>query len=75
MPASYGSDEEAMTLEVTLYDRQYDIELLLTYCVFEKADVITRFARVINRSDQPVYLERLMSNQVDFCLLYTSRCV
>ena len=66
MPASYGSDEEAMTLEVTLYDRQYDIELLLTYCVFEKADVITRFARVINRSDQPVYLERLMSNQVDF---------
>lgn len=53
------------SLEIELYDKFYDITLLLTYSVFDECDVITRSAKVINSSGKAVKLSRLLSNQLD----------
>ncbi len=63
--ADYDQADCCQSLEIELYDKYYAITLLLIYSVFEECDIITRSARVINHSDQPVQLERLMSNQLD----------
>lgn len=52
-------------LELELYDKNYNITLIMTYSVFYESNVITRSTRVINNSDQPIRLERIMSSQLD----------
>ena len=42
LPCMYGNEEEAETLEITLYDRISDLRVHLLYGVFPKLDVITR---------------------------------
>lgn len=66
LPGSYGTEEEVQELCVTLKDAQYDLALELHYYVYEGEDVITRSSRLINNSGETVYLERLMSAQLDF---------
>ncbi len=66
LPSSYGNADEVDTLLVNLVDRHYGLRLTLQYSVFEEADVITKSARVVNTSDFPVRIKRLMSNQLDF---------
>ena len=62
LPSSYG---ECQGLIVTFLDKNYNLELELSYYVFEECDVITRSARLINNSDDKVRILRLMSLQVD----------
>ena len=52
-------------LTLVLRDKAHNLELELTYGVFEDCDVITRSARLINHSDKPVRILRLMSAQLD----------
>ncbi|WP_407271336.1 alpha-galactosidase [Radiobacillus sp. PE A8.2] len=67
LPATYVEAEtEATTLEVSLYDRVIDAELLLTYTVFEKFDAITRSTKFVNHGNQNLNLFRVMSASVDF---------
>lgn len=61
LPSSYGADQ---TLEVVLKD-QSGLVLTLTYCIYERANTITRSAKLTNGTDQPVQLARLMSAQLD----------
>lgn len=42
------------------------LELKLYYTVYEDCDVITRHARIVNHSAQPVILKKLLSSQLDF---------
>ncbi len=65
--ASNTSQEEkqGVSLEIELYDKNYQIALILTYSTFYESNVITRSAVVINESGQEVKLERIMSNQLD----------
>ncbi len=71
LPSSYQerSQEEISDhytgLEVELWEKDYNISLILTYHVFEDCNVITRSARVVNHSDQAVFLKRIMSTQLD----------
>lgn len=71
LPCSYleegqGKGEaQAISLEVELWDKDYEITLILTYSVFEECDVITRSARLVNSSDKPLAVRRIMSNQLD----------
>ncbi|MBQ6753206.1 MAG: alpha-galactosidase [Clostridia bacterium] len=66
MPSSYSDDVKPDHLTVTLVDEYYDLCLELHYFVYEDSNVITRFSRFINKSEAPVRLRRLMSNQIDF---------
>ena len=66
LPGSYEENDNVDELVLTLKDCQYDLTLELHYFVFEEYDVISRSAKLINTSDDPVTLERLMSLQLDF---------
>lgn len=61
LPSSYGANN---ALEVVLKDSS-GLELVLVYCVYEQNNVITRSARLINRTGGTVQLHRLMSAQLD----------
>ncbi len=62
LPTAYGAEQ---TLTITMRDRSYPVELLLTYSVYPECDVITRCARIVNHLSEPVTIMRLMSLQLD----------
>ncbi|WP_203341088.1 alpha-galactosidase [Planococcus beijingensis] len=66
LPATYAeSDQEATTLEIYLYDKEIDLELRLSYTVFEKSNAIARSAQFINRGQRDVNLTRALSASID----------
>lgn len=65
LPDAYEETLPVPELIVKMRDRNYGLTLELHYCVFEERDVITRYAKLINTSEQPVELKRLMSMQLD----------
>ena len=66
MPAFWGNDDEAITLEVELADPYTGMEVTLLYGVFPSADLITRAVRVNNGGTEPVSLKRVNSLSLDF---------
>ena len=66
MPSSYEDEGTVHELIVILKDASYDLTLELVYAAFEDRDVITRSARLINSSADPIRISRLMSAQLDF---------
>ncbi len=66
LPSSYGEMNEVETLEILLKDKDRNVSLKLLYSVFEKEDVITRAAVLINESGSKIHVKRLLSNQIDF---------
>ena len=67
LPATYVEDEnEAMTLELTLVDSLKNVNLILSYSVFEEFDAITRSVKIINESNEDVNINRVLSANVDF---------
>lgn len=72
LPGSYG---ECDHLLVVLKDFNYELELHLHYYVYEDCDVISRSSFLINKSNESISLNRLMSTQLDFDrndLIFTS---
>jgi alpha-galactosidase len=65
LPSAYDDSEEAQSLEISLYDKNYDLTLVLTYAVFYNSNVITKSAKLINHSQNEVRIDRLMSGQLD----------
>ena len=67
------SDEpsEGQVLRITFVEREgiieknYKLRLILTYIVYEKENVITRYADLVNDGDENVEIERLLSMQLD----------
>ncbi len=72
LPSSFDSANKACDLTVTLFDKSYDLAVELNYHVFERCDVITRSAKLVNRSRDDVRLLRFMSMMLDE---YDSDCV
>ena len=66
LPASFAGPEEAVTLQLTLTDRQLDLDAVLLYTIFEDCDVVARSVRVVNRGERDVRIRRIMSASVDF---------
>lgn len=67
LPATYTeSDEEATSLDIILHDPVMDTDLVLTYSVYEDYPVITRSARLVQKGDQKIRLENVMSAAVEF---------
>ncbi|MGV8979740.1 alpha-galactosidase [Clostridium sp.] len=66
LPATYvENDDEATTLEITLFDDLINTELILSYTIFENYPVITRSARYKNYGSNELYLTGCMSSSLD----------
>ena len=65
LPATFGDDTDCTTLELNCRDRVLDLEIILSYTVFEKLDVITRSVKVVNASETPIHLEKIYSASLD----------
>lgn len=67
LPATFATVESGCsTLEITMYDKYADIEVVLIYTAFDKLDVITRSAVITNKSEKPFKITRALSACVDF---------
>ncbi len=63
LPTAYG---KAQTLTVILADKKYpEIQLRLSYTVFEESNVIARNSVLVNNGKKPVTLNKLMSFSLD----------
>lgn len=65
LPASFGTENEVETLDIHCQDKILNLELILSYSVFEKEDIITRNVKVVNQGKQTVYLEKIYSACLD----------
>ena len=80
LPATWcETEDECETLELTLEDREAKLAVVLSYSVFADVDAVVRSARILNESEQTVYLTKAMSasfdmdnNEFDKILLYGS---
>ena len=61
LPASFATEDEAETLEITLKDADLDLEVVLSYTAFEKENVITRSVRVQNQGKEDLRIEKILS--------------
>lgn len=66
LPAVYAGEDEADTLEILLEDSVSRVQVLLLYGVLENEDIITRSAKIINRSDDRIIVEKAASACLDF---------
>ena len=65
LPATFADEKDAMTLELVLEDDVLSAELRLLYSVFADSDAVLRSAKVINNSDKPIYIEKILSANLD----------
>ena len=66
LPATYAeSDAEADTLEIKLYDKEIDVELVLNYTIFNNESAIARSCRFINKGKENLELTNAMSMCLD----------
>lgn len=66
LPSAFAGENEAQTLEVCLHDEKTDIDVYLTYTVFEEKDAITRSVKVENNGKSVVNISKILSASVDF---------
>ncbi|MCQ2491531.1 MAG: alpha-galactosidase [Lachnospiraceae bacterium] len=66
LPSTFPGSEEVETLEITLEDAITNLQVILSYSVFEDEDVITRSVKVVNASTSAVKLNKIMSATIDF---------
>ena len=63
LPTAYG---KAKTLTVILKDKKYtNLQLRLSYSVFEESDVIVRNTVIVNNTAHPIHVKKLMSFSLD----------
>ena len=66
LPSAYDEAGVCRTLRVSLLEKRGGLRLELLYTTFDRCDVITRSARLVNLGEKPVEVLRLLSSQVDF---------
>lgn len=62
LPTPHDADE---TLSIKLVDTVAKLSLVLTYMVFEKANVIARSVKLVNESSSNIEINKIMSMQLD----------
>lgn len=58
------AEEKDGRLDITLRDSVYSIDIVLTYLYSDKTDIITRYATVVNNSENMLKIEKLMSAEL-----------
>ncbi|WP_160685666.1 alpha-galactosidase [Clostridium sp. C2-6-12] len=67
LPATYvENDDEAQTLEITMFDELIGLKVILSYTAYENYDAITRSVRFINCGSEDLKLLRALSMNIDF---------
>ncbi|MBR3148978.1 MAG: alpha-galactosidase [Eubacterium sp.] len=59
-----GVEQGENSLDVTLTDKPYSLDIVLSYRWSDEHDIITRYATVINNSDKDLTIEKLMSAEL-----------
>ena len=65
LPATFGGEEECMTLEIDAEDKCLGMEATLRYSIFADSDIVARSVSVKNCSEKSFFLTRIMSASVD----------
>ncbi len=65
LPATFGTEEECMTLKLVCEDKYVGMQVELLYTVFQDVDVITRSVRVTNIGQEYFYLTKINSACID----------
>lgn len=68
MPALYGTEEEADTLEIYVKDTCTNLAAVYFYSVWEEQDIITRCVKFVNEGQDKIVLKKAASMNLD--LLY-----
>ncbi len=66
LPATYASEDEAQTLEITMFDSMTGLKLVYRYTAFEALDVVTRSVTAVNTGKFGINIKKIMSCSVDF---------
>jgi len=66
LPAVFSSENEADTLSIFLEDRVTKVSVELLYGVIEENDIVTRAAKIVNKGEGNIYLEKASSACLDF---------
>lgn len=62
----YDAKQEKGSLDVTLFDKEYDLFVTLSYRYSQDTDVITRYTTVENKGKGDVSIEKMMSAELSF---------
>ncbi|SFC99548.1 alpha-galactosidase [Butyrivibrio sp. YAB3001] len=65
LPATFGNENDSMTLEISLVDKVVGLRAVLSYSVFEGIDAIARSVRFENISSEALFLNKAMSMMLD----------
>lgn len=65
LPATYGTDKDSMTLEITVKDSVVGLRAVLYYSIFEGLDAVVRSVKLINDSDKEIFIDKVMSMTMD----------
>ncbi|MCP1111443.1 alpha-galactosidase [Ohessyouella blattaphilus] len=66
LPGAYAKQDEAQTLNITLVDKVVCIQVVLSYTVYDKHNVICRSVQIQNQGTEKIILRRAFSANVDF---------
>lgn len=66
LPATFGKEEECTSLEIVCEDPVYQVEVILSYTVYENLDAITRNVKIVNHGQKSIALRKVMSVCIDF---------
>lgn len=65
LPASFGKEDEVETLDIITEDKVLGLQVVLSYSVFEKENVIARSVRLVNKGAQTLKIEKVYSACLD----------
>ncbi len=65
LPATWGSEDDTETLELVLTDKVLKIKAVLSYSIFDGIDAVVRNVKLYNESNEPMFIERIMSASMD----------
>jgi len=66
LPATYvESEDEATTIEFTLFDELLQLEVVLNYTLYENQAAIARSVNIMNKGTEKIHLEQVMSLNLD----------
>ncbi len=66
LPATYCTEDEAVTLEITLEDTLTQLRVVLSYTLFNNYNAITRSVYFLNNGSSPITLRKTASMSIDF---------
>ena len=65
LPATFGQDAECKTLELMCEDKILQLQVILSYSIFEDSDAIARSVKIVNNAQESIYLTKVLTACID----------